>query len=243
MIRPMLLTVLVASSVALAEPPATTPAPAPAKPTTTTPSKVTPGKKDTTTKPAAETKTATLEVGSKAPAINVANWVKGSEVKSFAAGKVYVVEFWATWCPPCKASIPHLTELAKKHPEATVIGVSVWEEKTKAPKDKLLKGVEDFVKSKGDEMSYTVGFDAEKFMEKNWLAAAGKNSIPTAFIIGGDGKIAYIGHPMKPEFETAFEAALAAAAATPTSSTPDASKPSAAKPGTTTPEAKPTKKG
>jgi thiol-disulfide isomerase/thioredoxin len=169
--------------------------------------------------------------------------VKGSEVKTFATGKVYVVEFWATWCPPCKKSIPHLNELAKKHPEATVIGVSIWEEKTKAPKNMLLKGVEDFVKEKGDGMSYTVAYDGEKFMEKKWMAAAGKGSIPTAFVVDAKGIITYIGHPMKPEFTTAFESALAAAkpASTPSTSTPDASKPSASTP--TSPEVKPTKKG
>ena len=67
----------------------------------------------------------TLKVGDPAPKIEVKSFVKGEPVKTFEAGKTYVVEFWATWCGPCKTSIPHLSELQKKHPAVTFIGVSV----------------------------------------------------------------------------------------------------------------------
>jgi len=54
-------------------------------------------------------------------------------VKGFDKDKTYVVEFWATWCGPCKATIPHLTKLQKEHPDVTFIGVSVFENDTSAP--------------------------------------------------------------------------------------------------------------
>jgi opacity protein-like surface antigen len=38
-----------------------------------------------------------LGIGDPAPALNVAEWVKGSQVSNFEAGNVYLVEFWATW--------------------------------------------------------------------------------------------------------------------------------------------------
>src|SRR5215472_3894927 len=50
----------------------------------------------------------TLLVGDPAPKIEVKEFIKGDEVKKFEKGKFYVVEFWATWCPPCRTSIPHL---------------------------------------------------------------------------------------------------------------------------------------
>ena len=67
-----------------------------------------------------------LKIGDKAPALQVAKWLKGTPVKAFEPGKVYVVEFWATWCGPCKQSIPHLTELQKKYAgKVKFVGVAV----------------------------------------------------------------------------------------------------------------------
>ncbi len=110
-------------------------------------------------------------------------------------GKFYVVEFWATWCGPCRATIPHLTELQKKHTDVNFIGVSVWEQDQKR--------VKPFVKEMGDKMSYRVAMDAvpekakgmDGAMAKNWMKAADQNGIPTAFIINKENRIAWIGHP------------------------------------------------
>ncbi|MBS1718065.1 MAG: TlpA family protein disulfide reductase [Armatimonadetes bacterium] len=120
---------------------------------------------------------------------------QGNEVKEFKQGYVYVVEFWATWCGPCRDSIPHITELAKKHPEVTFIGVSIGEQDQ--------ANVQPFVKEMGDKMNYNVAMDSQSsptagsgFMFDNWMNAAGQNSIPTAFIVDRDSKIVWIGHPM-----------------------------------------------
>ena len=137
-----------------------------------------------------------LSVGDPAPAIEVKEFVKGTPVSSLEKGKRYVVEFWATWCGPCRVSIPHLTELQKKHPEFTFIGVSVWEQDQ--------KGVKPFVQQMGDRMAYTVATDDvpegangnEGKMAKAWMQAAGQDGIPTAFLIDRDSTIAWIGHPM-----------------------------------------------
>lgn len=142
----------------------------------------------------------TLKVGDPAPAIKVDKWVKGSEVAAFEKGKPYIVEFWATWCPPCRKSIPHLTEVAQSNKELTVIGVASSERQGKDG-DRRLEVLEQFVKDKGDEMNYTVAYDADREMGREWMAAAGQGGIPTAFLVNREGKIAWIGNPLAEEFD------------------------------------------
>lgn len=144
--------------------------------------------------PAAQAeKQVTLGVGDRAPALTVEKWVKGSEVPAFEKGKVYMIEFWATWCPPCIASMPHISELQKKYKDRglTVIGVSSAD-----PRNTLEK-VEKMVADKGDGMGYTVAWDKERTTSKSFMEAAGQGGIPCSFLIDGSGTIAYIGHPMK----------------------------------------------
>ena len=138
-----------------------------------------------------------LNIGDLAPPLTVSGWVKGEKVDRLDPGKTYVVEFWATWCGPCRVSIPHLTELARKYKGrgVTFIGVDVWE------RDR--GRVKPFVEEMGDQMDYAVALDdvPEKgdphdgAMAKGWMNAAEEDGIPTAFVVRG-GKITWIGHPM-----------------------------------------------
>ena len=134
-----------------------------------------------------------LNIGDPAPALKVVDWVKGTP-QVLGNGNVTVVEFWATWCGPCKQSIPHLTELAHKYKgKVNFVGVSMAEH---APEDYTTK-VPAFVKDFGDKMDYNVATDGPAaFMSKNWMDAAAEGGIPTAFLVNGDGKVAWIGHPM-----------------------------------------------
>ena len=144
---------------------------------------------------AARTAEAKLTVGDPAPKLQVAKWVQGDPVKAFDTNHVYIVEFWATWCGPCRASIPHLNELWQKFKDRGLIaiGQDVWEQD-----DSL---VAPFVKKMGDQMTYRVALDDKSSetkgaMAATWMAAADQNGIPTAFIVNQQGRIAWIGHPM-----------------------------------------------
>lgn len=145
-----------------------------------------------TSLPAAEG--ATLKVGDKAPKLQVAKWVQGEPVKEFKKGTAYIVEFWATWCGPCRATIPHLNELHTQFKDKglVVIGQNVWErDETK---------VAPFVKQMGDKMTYRVAMDDKASEEKgamavHWMEAAGQRGIPAAFVVNKEGTIAWIGHP------------------------------------------------
>jgi len=139
----------------------------------------------------------TLTVGSPAPPLEIKKWIKGTPVTTLGHGTVNVVEFWATWCGPCKMSIPHLTELAHKYQgKATFTGVSVWED-PQAKDETYLSRVDSFVKDMGAKMDYNVGADGlQATMAKTWMSAAGQNGIPTAFVVDQKGQVAWIGHPM-----------------------------------------------
>jgi thiol-disulfide isomerase/thioredoxin len=135
----------------------------------------------------------TLSPGMTAPLLEVSSWVKGQPVTSFRNDSTYVVEFWATWCGPCKESIPHLTKLAKQYPNIRFVGVAIAEVDT--------KDVIPFVKRMGGRMNYNVAIDKQEsptaregYMSKHWLEAAGLNMIPATFVIKNN-QVAWIGHP------------------------------------------------
>lgn len=145
-----------------------------------------------------------LMIGQKAPKLEIAKWVKGDSVTDFEKGRTYVVEFWATWCGPCVAAFPHVSEMQKEHADdVTVIGVNIWDrgqdrktgEYTESMEDQI-KRVTEFVKEQGDRMSYTVAIEESGKMAEHWMQAAAQGGIPTAFIVDKAGKIAWIGHPM-----------------------------------------------
>lgn len=135
----------------------------------------------------------TLNVGDPAPPITIETWVKGTPVPELKKGQTYIVEFWATWCGPCKQSIPHLTELQAKLKDknVTIIGISSSERKG-------LEDVTPFVEKMGDQMAYTVAWDKAGTTNAAWMAAAGQNGIPTAFVVNAKGEVAWIGHPVYP---------------------------------------------
>ena len=127
-----------------------------------------------------------LEVGEDAPEIVIEKWINGGPVKIKEGNgkKIYVVEFWATWCPPCRESIPHLSKLQTKFKESGVdiIGIS----------NESIETVEKFAGNAG--FKYNVGVD--KGNQTNSLYRNGEKGIPHAFVIGKDGKVAWYGHPM-----------------------------------------------
>jgi thiol-disulfide isomerase/thioredoxin len=133
-------------------------------------------------------------IGTMAPPIQIDEWITPQPPgQSDLNGRVYILEFWATWCPPCVQSIPHMIKLADKYKDKAVSFIALSVDDSSEPVKKM-------VKSKG--INYYVGMD-------NGLA--GKYSVrgvPAAFIIGRSGQVVWQGHPMEPGFETAIVNAL-----------------------------------
>jgi thiol-disulfide isomerase/thioredoxin len=132
-------------------------------------------------------------IGDAAPPLNCGNWLKGKPINSFKKGEIYVLEFWATWCHPCIASMPHLSEMANTYKnKATFIGISVLEFKPVS-----IQKIKKFVDSMGTKMNFQIALDKNDFMVKYWLNYNEQSGIPKTFVINENGKIAWIGHPSK----------------------------------------------
>lgn len=165
-----------------------------------------------TVTPAANTDV--LVVGDLAPKIDVETFIKGDPVKGFTKGKPYILEFWATWCGPCRKAFPHLSSIQKEYKDKglTVIGVDVWEEGGASGKGytpETLEKVRTFVQQQGDKMAYTVAYDGGAGrMTKTYMEAAGQDGIPASFVINGEGRIAWIGNPHDPEFDAVVKAVV-----------------------------------
>lgn len=143
-------------------------------------------------------------IGRPAPPIRIAEWVKGAPVDLAAVkGKhVVVVEFWATWCAPCRTSIPHLTEIQKKYRDKGVIIVSVSNE----PAAK----VRSFVQQQGEKMDYTVAADTpENLTTTAYMEGFYQRGIPYLFIVDKEGNVAWHGSPLDRKFEQTLNEILA----------------------------------
>ena len=142
----------------------------------------------------------TLAVGDDAPTISVAGWWNKKVLETPEKGTVYVVDFWASWCGPCRASMPHLFEMQQKYGEqgAKFAGISIDQDKDAAIQ---------YLNTLGADLPIYFGLDEAGKSWKSWGRAAGRTGIPSTFIIGKDGKIAWIGHPM--QAEEPLKAALA----------------------------------
>ncbi len=98
-------------------------------------------------------------------------------------GRPLLVEFWATWCPPCRKSIPHLNEIYAKYKAQglQIVGITDEDEAT----------VKKFQKQ--IPMDYNVAINTPGSIYEQF----GIKAIPTAFLVDKGGKIVWTGHPME----------------------------------------------
>ena len=120
--------------------------------------------------------------------------VKSSDFK----GKVVLLDFWATWCPPCREEIPGFVELQKKYGKEglVIVGISLDEQGPKV--------VKPFMKK------YAINYPVVMGDSKTGALFGGVEAIPTTFVIDREGKIVnkHVGLVAKSTFESEIKALL-----------------------------------
>jgi thiol-disulfide isomerase/thioredoxin len=138
-----------------------------------------------------------LNIGEPAPSLRVRKWIKGTPVQHFEKGRVYVVDFWATWCRPCNASMPYTSDLAHKYKDkVTFLAIAIWETGLQYDSKVSMSQIIAFVDSVGQQMDFPVAIDEGNFMANHWIKASDQNSIPTDFVVNAQGRVAWVGNPV-----------------------------------------------
>ncbi|NBC10132.1 MAG: redoxin domain-containing protein [Planctomycetes bacterium] len=119
--------------------------------------------------------------GKPAPELVLSDWKNGEVTAEDMDGKIVVVDFWATWCGPCLAAVPHNNEIAEKYAEEGVIvigvcGSSSGQEKMEATAEK-------------HNMQYPIAKDATQQSAENWSVMWW----PTYGVIDRSGKLRALG--------------------------------------------------
>lgn len=133
-------------------------------------------------------------IGTVPPELGARDWLNVDKPLALKdlRGKVVVLDFWATWCGPCVAGIPHLNELHEKHRAKGLVLIGIT--------DQSRRGIEEFMKT--TPMKYALATGSELAPEY------GVAGFPRAFIIGRDGKLAWAGNPGSEGFDEAIAKAL-----------------------------------
>ena len=140
----------------------------------------------------------TVKAGDKFP--DLGSFKLDGKLPDTTKAKVVLVDFWASWCEPCKESFPVMEELRKRYAERglVVIGVCVDENRS---------DMEDFLKHNA------VGFAVVRDASQKLVERVGIATMPTSFLIDSEGKVrfmhtGYRGSATKKKYEAEIEELL-----------------------------------
>jgi len=140
-------------------------------------------------------------VGNLAPDFTLENIAGGTLQLSSLKGKVVIIDFWDTWCPPCRKALPSLEALSKAHQDdLVVVGVAFGREG--------IEKVREYVNANNLTFPMVVS-DKQFQVAKDF---GGVQSIPTTFVIDRNGVIVevWVGGHSQSEYEAGYKKALGA---------------------------------
>lgn len=132
-----------------------------------------------------------VEVGQMAPDFDLPG-ASGSVKLSSYKGKTVYLDFWASWCGPCKQSFPWMNEMQSRYGSKgfQIVGVNV---------DQKLDDAKEFLKE--NKASFDVAFDSSGKIPKTFAI----KGMPTSLLIGPDGKVIAVHSGFKPEQKPELE--------------------------------------
>jgi peroxiredoxin len=131
-----------------------------------------------------------------APAPEFTLSARGGQRQSLGehAGKVVLVDFWATWCEPCRSSFPEYQALLARYPDRVVVlGISEDDEQN---------GIDRFAEETGAQ--FPLAWDADKAVAARYQISG----MPTLFIIDQRGLVRFVHSGFRPGDERQISAAI-----------------------------------
>jgi peroxiredoxin len=112
-------------------------------------------------------------------------------------GQVVLVNFWASWCAPCKVEMPHLNALADKyrHTGVVLVGINIDDDPKKAAAEARKLGIR-----------FPVLLDTDKTASKAYKLEA----MPTTVLVDRDGQVRHVHQGYRPGYETTYDAQIRA---------------------------------
>ncbi|MBN2616620.1 MAG: TlpA family protein disulfide reductase [Bacteroidales bacterium] len=130
----------------------------------------------------------TIKVGERAPEIHITNWIKNVPADQELNNKYIVLEFWATWCGPCIAAVPHMNKLQQEFHPKDLYYLSMTDESA-AQIERTLKRI---------HFSSIVVTDTTTQTQINFGdGVKGLEAFPLTVLINKNGIIEWIGEPQK----------------------------------------------
>ena len=138
-----------------------------------------------------------LDVGSTVPTFSLAT-TRGKLDSASLKGKLIYVDFWASWCVPCKQSFPWMNEMQAKYADRGLHVLAINVDAKTADAEKFLTQV---------PAKFQVAFDAVGATPKQFAV----RSMPSSYLVDMDGRIVYVHTGFRESDKNSIEAAIIAA--------------------------------
>lgn len=139
-----------------------------------------------------------LEAGQPAPEIELRLPNGGAQKLAELKGKVVYLDFWASWCGPCKQSFPWMNEMQRKYAARGLQVVAINLDAKRVDADQFLAR---------NPAGFAIAFDAAGDSARS----VGLKGMPTSLLLGADGKVIYVHTGFRAEDRAELEARLVAA--------------------------------